>query len=123
MTSSSAPLGSYAHGTSEIPLLGETIGESLRRTAERCPAHEALGVGSPSYRATWGAIGDETTRAAGGLVAEGVAVGDRVGIWSPTRYEWTVAQSAPARIGAILVNVNPAYKPVELEYALRQSGM
>jgi fatty-acyl-CoA synthase len=121
--SSSGPLGSYAHGTSDIPLLGETIGESLRRTVERFPGREALVVRSQSYRATWRQLWDETTRAARGLLAEGVAVGDRVGIWSPNRYEWTVAQFATARIGAILVNVNPAYKPVELEYALRQSGM
>src|SRR5262249_48699287 len=78
MTSSSAPLGSYAHGTSEIPLLGETIGESLRRTAERFPAHEALVVGSQSYRATWRELWDETTRAARGLLAAGVAGRGRV---------------------------------------------
>jgi fatty-acyl-CoA synthase len=113
---------SYVHGTSTTPLLGETIGQNLRRTVERYADREALVVVSQGYRATWRQLWDETTRVALGLLAFGVEKGDRVGLWSPNRFEWVVAQFALARIGAILVNLNPAYKTAELEYALQQSG-
>ncbi|MFO7272065.1 MAG: AMP-binding protein [Sphaerobacter thermophilus] len=113
---------SYAHGTSPIPLLGETIGENLRRTVERVGDHEALVVRHQGYRATYREFWEQTGLAARGLLARGVRKGDRVGIWSPNRYEWVVIQYATARIGAILVNINPAYKTAELEYALNQSG-
>ena len=116
----SAP--SYVHGTSTTPLLGETLGQNLRRTVERYPEREALVVVSQGYRATWRQLWDATTQVALGLLAFGVEKGDRVGIWSPNRFEWVVAQFASARIGAILVNLNPAYKTAELEYALQQSG-
>src|SRR5690349_5653762 len=114
---------SYAHGTSSTPLLGETIGENLRRTKERLPSSDALIVRSQGYRATYQELWDQTTDVALGLLAFGVEKGDRVGIWSPNRAEWVLAQFATARIGAILVNINPAYKTAELEYALRQSGV
>jgi fatty-acyl-CoA synthase len=113
---------SYVHGTSTTPLLGETIGQNLRRTVERHGDREALVVVSQGYRATWRQFWDVTTQVALGLLAFGVEKGDRVGLWSPNRYEWVVAQYAAARIGAILVNLNPAYKTAELEYALNQSG-
>ena len=113
---------SYAHGASPIPLLGETIGENLRRTVERDGDHEALVVRHQGYRATYREFWEQTGLAARGLLARGVRKGDRVGIWSPNRYEWVVIQYATARIGAILVNINPAYKTAELEYALNQSG-
>ncbi len=113
---------SYIHGASPIPLLGETIGENLRRTVERVPDNEALVVRHQNYRATYQQLWDQTTQAARGLLAHGVKKGDRVGIWSPNRFEWVVAQYATARIGAILVNINPAYKTAELSYALQQSG-
>ncbi|ACZ37799.1 AMP-binding protein [Sphaerobacter thermophilus] len=113
---------SYAHGASPIPLLGETIGENLRRTVERVGDHEALVVRHQDYRATYREFWEQTGLAARGLLARGVRKGDRVGIWSPNRYEWVVIQYATARIGAILVNINPAYKTAELEYALNQSG-
>jgi len=113
---------SYAHGSSSTPLLGDTIGENLRRTVERFPEREALVVASPGFRASYRQLWDFTTEIARGLLAHGVAPGDRVGIWSPNRYEWVVVQYATARIGAILVNINPAYKTAELEYALNQSG-
>ncbi|MCY1075483.1 AMP-binding protein [Archangium lansingense] len=116
------PSPSYVHGTSTTPLLGETIGQNLRRTVERCGDREALVVVSQGYRATWRQLWDETTKVALGLLAFGVEKGDRVGLWSPNRFEWVVAQFAAARIGAILVNLNPAYKTAELEYALNQSG-
>jgi len=116
------PTLSYVHGASSVPLLGETIGENLRRTVERFGSSEALVVRHQNYRATYAELWDQTTRAARGLLARGVRTGDRVGIWSPNRAEWVVIQYATARIGAILVNINPAYKTAELSYALQQSG-
>src|SRR5437763_1695735 len=117
------PSPSYVHGASRVPLLGETIGENLRRTVERVPNTEALVVRHQNYRATYSELWDQTTRAARGLLARGVKKGDRVGIWSPNRAEWVIAQYATARIGAILVNINPAYRTAELRYALQQSGI
>jgi len=114
---------SYAHGTSPIPLLGETIGENLRRTAERHGDREALVVRSQNYRTTYRELYDATSVLARALIATGIEQRDRVGIWSPNRFEWVIAQYATARIGAILVNINPAYKSTELRYALRQSGV
>jgi len=114
---------SYVHGASSIPLLGETIGENLRRTVERHGDAEALVVRQQDFRATYRDLWEKCGLAARGLMARGVAKGDRVGIWSPNRYEWVVTQFATARIGAILVNINPAYKTSELEYALNQSGV
>jgi fatty-acyl-CoA synthase len=118
-----APALSYVHGTSSTPLLGETIGQNLRRTVERYGDREALVVASQNYRATYRQLWDTTTQVALGLLALGVEKGDRVGIWSPNRFEWVVAQYATARIGAILVNLNPAYRTSELEYALIQAGV
>ena len=114
---------SYVHGASPVPLLGETIGENLRRTVERFSGREALVVPHQNHRATYGELWDQVAQAARGLMARGVAKGDRVGIWSPNRYEWVIVQYATARIGAILVNINPAYRTAELEYALNQSGV
>jgi fatty-acyl-CoA synthase len=112
----------YAHGTSPIQLLGETIGENLRRTAERHGDREALVVRSQNYRATYRELYEATSVLARALIASGIEKGDRVGIWAPNRYEWVLVQFATARIGAILVNINPAYKSSELRYVLRQSG-
>jgi fatty-acyl-CoA synthase len=114
---------SYAHGTSATPLLGETIGENLRRTVARHGAREALVVHAQGYRATYDELWKATSDVARGLLAFGVQKGDRVGIWSPNRFEWVLAQYAAARIGAVLVNINPAYKTAELEHALRQSSV
>jgi len=114
---------SYLHGTSLTPLLGETIGANLRRTVERFGERDALVVRSQGYRATYRELWDQTTRLARALLASGVRQGDRVGIWSPNRFEWVITQFATARIGAILVNINPAYKTSELQYALTQSGV
>jgi fatty-acyl-CoA synthase len=116
------PTPSYVHGASAVPLLGETIGENLRRTVERAPDAEALVVAHQGYRVTYQQLWEQTGRAARGLLARGVCKGDRVGIWSPNRAEWVVLQYATARIGAILVNINPAYRTSELSYALQQSG-
>jgi fatty-acyl-CoA synthase len=114
---------SYASGPSSQPLLGETIGENLRRTVERHGDSEALVVPHQNYRATYGHLWEQVSVAARGLIARGVVRGDRVGIWSPNRFEWVIVQYATARIGAILVNINPAYRTTELEYALGQSGV
>ncbi|GMV09306.1 MAG: fatty-acyl-CoA synthase [Gemmatimonadota bacterium] len=113
---------SYVHGTSTVPLIGETIGENLRRTVEAHGDREALVVRSQWYRATYRQLWDATTALARALMAVGVQAGDRVGIWSPNRWEWVVTQFATARMGAVLVNINPAYRTAELAYALHQSG-
>ncbi|HZY90158.1 MAG TPA: AMP-binding protein, partial [Gemmataceae bacterium] len=114
---------SYAHGTGPTALLGQTIGDNLCATALRHGEREALVVRHQNYRATYRQLWEATTRAARALLALGVAAGDRVGVWAPNRFEWVVAQYATARAGAILVNINPAYRANELEYALRQSGV
>jgi len=113
---------SYTHGASPVPLLGETIGANLQRTVARHPDNEALVVVHQGYRASYQDFWKQVSGCARGLMARGVEKGDRVGIWAPNRYEWVIVQYATARIGAILVNINPAYKTSELEYALNQSG-
>jgi fatty-acyl-CoA synthase len=115
-------MNAYLHGPSATPLLGETIGDNLRRTVERFGDRDALVVRSQNYRATYRQLWDSTSLLARALLASGVRQGDRVGIWSPNRFEWVLTQFATARIGAILVNINPAYKTSELQYALVQSG-
>jgi len=114
---------SYVHGASAVPLLGETIGENLRRTVNRVSDRDALISVAQGYRATYRELWDATTELAKALLARGIAKGDRVGIWSPNRFEWVVIQYATARIGAVLVNVNPAYKTQELRHALNQSSL
>ena len=114
---------SYVHGASEKPLLGEPIFQNLRRSAGRFGNREALVVAHQDYRATYEELVAQREDVARGLMARGVKHGDRVGIWSPNRYEWVVVQYATAAMGAILVNINPAYRTSELEYALNQSGI
>jgi len=116
-------MSAYLHGPSLTPLLGETIGANLRRTVERFAGRDAIVVRSQGYRATYQQLWDSTTELARALLASGVQHGDRVGIWSPNRFEWVITQFATARIGAVLVNINPAYKTSELQYALGQSGV
>ncbi|MBV8299337.1 MAG: AMP-binding protein [Candidatus Eremiobacteraeota bacterium] len=116
-------LSSYAHGASPVPLLGETIGDNLDRIARRFPEHDAVVSVHQSRRLTYAEFVAETDRLAKGFIAAGVAHGERVGIWSPNSLEWVLAQYGTAKAGAILVNVNPAYRLSELEYALRQSGV
>ncbi|TMD26169.1 MAG: AMP-binding protein [Chloroflexi bacterium] len=113
---------SYVHGASEQPLLGEPIFANLRRTASRHGDREALVVAHQGYRATYRELIAQCEEVARGLMARGVKKGDRVGIWAPNRYEWVIVQYATAAMGAILVNINPAYRTSELEYALNQSG-
>jgi fatty-acyl-CoA synthase len=114
---------SYVHGASDKSLLGEPIFSNLRRTAARFGDREALVVPQQRYRATYTELVAECEQVARGLMARGVKKGDRVGIWAPNRHEWVVVQYATAAMGAILVNINPAYRTHELEYALNQSGI
>ncbi|HEY0383665.1 MAG TPA: AMP-binding protein [Candidatus Elarobacter sp.] len=116
-------LSSYAHGASPVPLLGETIGDNLDRVARRFPGNDAVVSVHQGRRLTYAEFAAETDRLAKAFIAAGVEHGERVGIWSPNSLEWILAQYATAKAGAILVNVNPAYRLSELEYALRQSGV
>jgi fatty-acyl-CoA synthase len=113
---------SYASATADTPLLGMTIGEAFDRTVARFPDREALVARSQGLRYTWAQLRSEVNRCARGLMALGVQKGDRVGVWAPNRSEWAITQFATAKIGAILVNINPAYRVHELEYALNQLG-
>jgi fatty-acyl-CoA synthase len=113
---------SYVNGAGDVPLLGETIFQNLRRTAARFGDHDAVVAAHQDRRATYRELVEESEIVARGLMARGVGKGDRVGIWSPNRYEWIIVQYATAAMGAILVNFNPAYRTTELEYALNQSG-
>ncbi|HLW02788.1 MAG TPA: AMP-binding protein [Ktedonobacterales bacterium] len=112
---------SYVSGTSNKPLLGMTIGDAFDQTVARFPDREALVVRQQNLRYTWAQLRDEVDRCARGLMALGIQKGQRVGIWAPNRAEWTITQFATAKIGAILVNINPSYRKHELEYALNQS--
>jgi fatty-acyl-CoA synthase len=114
---------SYARGSFELPLLDSTIGATLGRTVEAFPGRDALVAPEQGFRATYGELWELVGLAARGLLVRGIQGGDRVGIWSPNRFEWFVTQFAAARVGAILVNVNPAYKTTELEHALRKVGV
>jgi fatty-acyl-CoA synthase len=114
---------SYSSGTSDTPLLGETIGDNLARTALRVPDAEAL-VDVPSGRRwTYAELDADVCALALGLLAKGIEAGDRIGVWSPNCPEWTLLQYATAKVGAVLVNVNPAYRSHELAYVVTQSGM
>src|SRR6266545_3130947 len=116
------PALSYSHGASALPLLGETIGANLARTVAAFPDREAL-VDVPTRRRwTYPEFAAEVETLARALLAVGVQAGERVAIWAPNQPEWVFTQYATARVGAILVNINPAYRTSELAYVLRQSG-
>jgi fatty-acyl-CoA synthase len=113
---------SYTSAVSDTPLLGDTIGENLDRTVRRFPDRMAL-VDLQGYRGwNYAELAADVDTLALGLLAAGVGKGDRVGIWAPNRWEWVLTQYATAKIGAILVNINPAYRTSELEFVLNQSG-
>ena len=114
---------SYSHGTTTTPLLGETIGANLERTAARVPENEALVSCHQGLRYTYAELDAAVDDVARGLLAMGIERGDRVGIWSPNCAEWVLVQYATAKVGAILVNINPAYRTHEVAYALEQSGV
>ncbi|MEN3280339.1 MAG: fatty-acyl-CoA synthase [Solirubrobacteraceae bacterium] len=117
----SAP--AYSHGTFDVPLLGDTIGGHFERTAARFADRPALISRHQGVRLTYGELDAAVDAVASGLLRAGIAAGDRVGIWAPNCSQWILVQYATAKVGAILVNVNPAYRSHELEYVLRQSGM
>jgi fatty-acyl-CoA synthase len=113
---------SYAHGASDVALIGQTIGDNLAATAAQFPDRDALVVPFQDVRLTYAQLDAAVDELARGLIAAGIEPGDRVGIWSPNNAEWVVVQYATARMGAILVNLNPAYRTHEVAYALQQSG-
>ncbi|MFC4947421.1 AMP-binding protein [Pseudonocardia sp. GCM10023141] len=120
----SAPVvPSYASGVSDVPLLGDTIGDNFDRTAAAQPDVEALVEVQTGRRWTYGQLREEIDTVALGLVAAGLGKGDRVGIWAPNLAEWTLVQYATAKIGVVLVNINPSYRTHELEYVLNQAGI
>ncbi|UYQ65277.1 AMP-binding protein [Streptomyces peucetius] len=114
---------SYAHGTSATELLGDTVGRSLDRAIAAWPDREALVDVAAGARWTYAEFGSAVDRLARGFLGLGVAKGDRVGIWAVNCAEWVLTQYATARIGAIMVNINPAYRAHELEYVLNQAGI
>ncbi|KAF0097781.1 MAG: fatty-acyl-CoA synthase [Rhodospirillaceae bacterium] len=115
-----APKISYDHGVSNKKLIGETIGAFFDRTVETHRDREALVVRHQNVRWSWGELGRRVDDLAAGLLTLGLERGDRVGIWSPNNSEWTLAQFATAKAGLVLVNVNPAYRRAELEYAMNK---
>ncbi|WP_272902843.1 AMP-binding protein [Streptomyces sp. BA2] len=123
--SMSGPTGelSYAHGVSTTPLLGDTIGRNLDRAIEAWPERDALVDVAAGTRWTYAEFGFAVEQLARGFMGAGVAKGDRVGIWAVNCAEWVLVQYATARIGAIMVNINPAYRAHELEYVLKQAGV
>ncbi|HEY2165639.1 MAG TPA: AMP-binding protein [Jatrophihabitantaceae bacterium] len=123
MSTFAATTASYASGTASKPLLGETIDANLRRAVAEFGDREALVDAGSGTRLTYRMLDDAVTRVASGLLARGVQRGDRVGIWAPNCTEWLLVQHATARVGAILVTINPAYRTHELDYVLRQAGV
>ena len=123
MSISASQTLSEARGENTPPLIEETIGANLERIARQHADREALVEVASGRRWTYAELDADVNRVARGLLAAGVAKGDRVGIWSPNCAEWTLVQYATAKIGAILVNVNPAYRTHELAYVLNQSGL
>jgi fatty-acyl-CoA synthase len=118
----------YTAGDTDVPLLEETIGENFERMVAKFPFHDALIEAAPvpgedARRWSYTKLNDDVDRLARALLAVGIARGERIGIWSPNCAEWTIAQFATAKIGAILVNVNPSYRSQELEFVVRQNGM
>ncbi|MBV9655517.1 MAG: AMP-binding protein [Acetobacteraceae bacterium] len=113
---------SYVHGAATQPLFGWTIGQCLDHAIERFGERPALVVRSQAIRWSYAKLGERVDALAAGLVACGLQPGDRIGIWSLNRSEWVLAQFATAKAGLILVNINPAYRAAELEYALNKSG-
>jgi len=113
---------SYTAGTTDVPLIEETIDANLRATVAAHGDREALVVRHQGIRWSYRELDAQVDRLARALYASGLAAGDRVALWSPNRYEWVLAQYATARIGAIMVCINPAYRTHELEFALNQSG-
>lgn len=113
---------SYASGTSDKPLLGMTIGEAFDRTVSLHADREAIISIHQNMRLTYRQLSEQVNIAAKALMALGLQKGDRIGIWSPNNLEWLITQYASAKIGSVLVTINPAYRSHELDYVLKQSG-
>ncbi len=113
---------SYVHGVCTTPLIYQTIGQALEDTVHRWGANEAVVVRHQGVRLSWAQLGERSAALAAGLLAMGLEPGDRVGVWAPNCLEWLLAQLATARAGLIQVNINPAYRVHELEYALNKVG-
>ncbi|SAL15467.1 AMP-binding domain-containing protein [Caballeronia cordobensis] len=113
---------SYVRGATDIPLSDATVARFLLETAGRFPDRPAVVFREQNIRWTWREFANEVDVLASGLLALGIQAGDRVGIWSPNRIEWLLTQFATARMGAVMVNINPAYRLAELEYALNKVG-
>ncbi|AMA46206.1 AMP-binding protein [Pseudomonas alabamensis] len=113
---------SHTRGHQDVPLLTTTLGQAFDATVARHADGEALVVRHQGLRYTWRQLAEQIDILARALMALGVGLGDRVGIWSPNCAEWCILQIASAKVGAILVTINPAYRVAELEYVLRQSG-
>lgn len=116
-------LQSYLHGASLTPLLGETIGENLYNTVTKFAGRTALVCPHQEYKVSYAVFWKQVEEVSKAFLAIGVKKTDRVAIWSPNRYEWVLIQYATARIGAILVNINPAYRTSELAYVLKDAGV
>ncbi|WP_455284664.1 AMP-binding protein [Cupriavidus necator] len=123
MTQPVKPGLSLVAGNADIPLSDDTIPALLARTVAANPGGPAVVFREHGVRWNWTEFSDQVDRLASGLLQRGIQPGDRVGIWAPNRPEWLVTQFATARIGAILVNINPAYRQAELEYALNKAGV
>ena len=113
---------SYVHGASGAPLIGETIGALLERVTAEAPDRPALVARHQGVRWTYAELNRRADDLAAGLLALGLQPADRIGIWSPNASEWVVTQFASAKAGLILVNINPAYRSHEAEYALNKVG-
>jgi fatty-acyl-CoA synthase len=123
MATSPDPTLSHTVGATEPALLEQTIGDNLDAAVERYPDREALVDRAQGIRLSYRQLGEEVDRLARSLIAAGLEKGDRIGIWSPNTAEWVLVQFATAKIGAVLVNINPAYRTHELTYVLRQAGI
>ncbi|NQD95674.1 AMP-binding protein, partial [Pseudomonas sp. CrR25] len=113
---------SYTRGPQDKPLLAMTIGQAFDTTVARFAEREALVVRHQNLRYSWAELAGRVDACARALLALGVEVGDRIGIWAPNCAEWCITQFATAKVGAVLVTINPAYRSSELDYALKQSG-
>src|SRR5579862_2224054 len=113
---------SYVNGASQVPLIGETIGRFFDDVCAKWPSRPALVVRHQNVRMTYGELQQAVDRLAAGLLTLGLEPGDRIGIWSPNNSEWVLTQFATEKAGLILVNINPAYRTTELEYALNKVG-
>ena len=119
---SANPQRSYTRGSQDQALLAMTIGQRFDQTVAQYPDGEALVVRHQQLRYSWRQLADAVDEQARALLALGLQTGDRLGIWAPNCAQWCITQFATAKIGVILVNINPAYRSSELEYVLKQSG-